>query len=64
MGENTERWTVAGNEVVDKVKQLIHEGNIRRVRLIHNDRPLLDIPLSIGAPVAVATILCPRTNRK
>jgi hypothetical protein len=56
MVEN-ERFTVAGNQVVGKVKQLIREGNIRRVRLLHNDRTIVEIPLSIGAPVAVAGIL-------
>ncbi|MFQ5826050.1 MAG: DUF4342 domain-containing protein, partial [Dehalococcoidia bacterium] len=48
---------VPGSQLVDKVKQLAHEGNIRRVRIIREGRPLLDIPLSVGAPAAVATIL-------
>lgn len=26
-----EKFTVSGSQLVDKVKQLIHEGNIRRV---------------------------------
>ena len=53
----SEKYTVSGTQVVEKVKQLIHEGNIRTVRLIHNDRTLLEIPLSVGAPVAVVGIL-------
>jgi hypothetical protein len=53
----TEKFTVSGSQVVDKVKELIHQGNIRRVRLIHKGRPLIDIPLSIGVPVAAATVL-------
>jgi hypothetical protein len=52
-----EKYTVSGDKVVEKVKQLIHEGNIRRVRLIHQGRTLIEIPLSIGAPVAVVGIL-------
>jgi hypothetical protein len=56
MAEN-EKYTVSGSQVLDKVKQLIHEGNIRRVRLLHNDRTIIEIPLTIGAPVTVATIL-------
>lgn len=52
-----ERYTVSGSQVLDKVKQLIHEGNVRRVRLLHNDRTIIEIPLTVGAPVAVATIL-------
>ncbi|MEE8318147.1 MAG: DUF4342 domain-containing protein [Dehalococcoidales bacterium] len=53
----TEKFTVSGSQVVDKVKQLLHEGNIRRVRLVHEDRTLIEIPLSIGAPAAALGIL-------
>jgi hypothetical protein len=53
----TEKFTVSGSQVVDKVKQLLHEGNIRRVRLVHEGRTLIEIPLSIGAPVAALGIL-------
>ena len=53
----SEKYTVSGSQVVEKVKELIHQGNIRRVRLIHNDRTMLEIPLSVGAPVAVVGIL-------
>ncbi|GAI00038.1 unnamed protein product [marine sediment metagenome] len=49
--------TRAGDKVVEKVKQLIHEGNIRRVRIIHEGRTVLEIPLSVGAPAAAVTIL-------
>ena len=52
-----ERFTVAGSQLVKKVKQLVSEGNIRRVRLLHGGRPLVDIPLTVGVPVAVATVL-------
>jgi len=53
----TEKFTVSGSQIVDKVKQLIHEGNIRKVRLLHEDRTLIEIPLSIGAPAAALGIL-------
>jgi hypothetical protein len=52
-----EQFTMTGSQVVDKVKQLIHEGNVRRVRLIHEGKTLIELPLSIGAPVAVVGIL-------
>ena len=42
---------------MEKVKQLIHEGNIRKVRLLHEGQTIIEIPLSIGAPAAVAGIL-------
>ena len=54
---NTEKFTVSGSQLVEKVKQLIHEGNIRKVRLSHQERVVLEIPLSIGAPAAVVGIL-------
>jgi hypothetical protein len=53
----TEKFTVDGNQVVGKIKELIRQGNIRRVRLIHNGRPLIDIPLTVGVPVAAAAVL-------
>ena len=54
---DTEKFTVSGSQLVEKVKQLIHEGNIRKVRLVHDGRTLIEIPLSIGAPVAALGIL-------
>jgi len=53
----TEKFTVSGSQLMEKVKQLIHEGNIRKVRLIHEGRTLIEIPLSIGAPAAALGIL-------
>jgi hypothetical protein len=52
-----ESFTVSGSQVVEKVKQIIHEGNIRRVRLLHEGRTIIEIPLTVGAPVAVVGIL-------
>ena len=53
----SEKFSVSGNQLVDKIKQLIHEGNIRKVRLLHEGRTVLEIPLSIGAPAVAAGIL-------
>lgn len=53
----SEKFSVSGGQVVDKIKQLIREGNIRKVRLLHEGRTVLEIPLSIGAPVVAAGIL-------
>jgi len=52
-----EKFTIAGSQLVEKIKQLIHEGNIRRVRVIHEGRTVLEIPLSIGAPAAAIGIM-------
>lgn len=53
----TEKFTVSGDKLLAKIKQLIHEGNIRTVRIIHEGKVVLEIPLSIGAPAAAITIL-------
>lgn len=53
----TEKFTIHSSELVDKIKQLVHEGNIRRVRVIHEKRTVLEIPLSVGAGAAALTIL-------
>ena len=53
----TEKFNVSGNEVVEKINQLMHEGNIRKIRLIHKDKTIFEIPLTIGAPAAAAVVL-------
>lgn len=52
---DTERFHVSGSEIVEKMKQLLHQGNIRRVRLLHEGKTVIEIPLSIGAPAALVT---------
>jgi len=56
-----EEFTLNGAEVVAKVKALIQEGNIRRLRFTTEaGRPLLDLPLTAGvAGLAVGTLLAP-----
>jgi len=52
-----EKFRISGSQLVEKVKQLVNEGNIRRVRVVHEGRTILEIPLTIGAPAAAITIL-------
>jgi len=52
-----ERFIVSGSNLVEKVKELVRQGNIRRVRLIHEEKTLIDIPLSVGAPAAAVVVL-------
>ena len=58
---HTEEFSVNGDEILAKVKQLIREGNIRRVIIKDKTgRILVEFPLTIGvvgaalAPVLVA----------
>jgi hypothetical protein len=45
----TQEFTIDGDEVVAKVKELIQEGNVRRL-IIKNEegRTMLEVPLTIG----------------
>lgn len=45
----TEEFKVKGEELLQKVKKLIHEGNVRRI-IIQNEKgqTYLEIPLTIG----------------
>jgi hypothetical protein len=54
---STEKYTISGSQLVEKINQLIHGGNIRRVRVLHEGRTVLEIPLSVGAPAAAITIM-------
>lgn len=55
----TEEFRLSGGEVLDKVKALLHEGNIRRLVLKNEEgRVLLEIPLTVGlVGVALLPIL-------
>jgi len=53
----TEELRVNGDELLAKVKELVHEGNIRRIIIKNEDgKTLIDIPLTVGvlAPRLVA----------
>ena len=54
---STEKFTVNGSELIEKIKQLIKEGNVTRVRILHRGRALIDIPLTVGVPAAAVTVL-------
>jgi hypothetical protein len=49
----TESFRVAGQQLVDAVKKLLHEGNVRRVIIKHEGRTIAEFPLSIGVLGAV-----------
>lgn len=53
----TEEFQVNGEAVVSKIKELVHEGNIRRIT-IKNEQgtTLVEIPLTLGV---VGAILLP-----
>jgi hypothetical protein len=53
----TEEFHINGEELLAKIKQLVHEGNIRRIIIKDKDgRTVMEIPLTFGV---VGAILAP-----
>lgn len=45
----TETFNVKGEDLLKKVKQLIHEGNIRRITIKDKEgKTIIELPLTIG----------------
>jgi hypothetical protein len=42
-----------GSSMLDKLKDLVHEGNVRRVRVRQGDRTIAEFPLTAGVVGAV-----------
>jgi hypothetical protein len=55
MGETTfwETINAQGNELFEKLKQLVHEGNVRRVAVRQGGRTVAEFPLTAGVVGAV-----------
>src|SRR5258708_35669692 len=51
-----EELHVAGGDMVDTVKSLIHEGNVRRIIIKHEGYNILEIPLTVAL---IGTLLVP-----
>jgi hypothetical protein len=50
----TEEYQVSGEILVAKVKELVHEGNIRRITIKNEEgETLIEIPLTLGVVGAV-----------
>ena len=53
-GDRYEDFKVKGEELLGKARELIHEGNVRRLMIINDDgKTLIEIPLTIGVIGAV-----------
>ena len=48
-----EQFYVRGNELVDKVRELLRKANVTRIRVKQEDRTILEIPVSAGVVGAV-----------
>lgn len=57
----TEEFRVDGDKVVTKIKELVNEGNVRRIVLKTEDgKTLIEVPLAVGViGVGLGVILAP-----
>lgn len=55
--EHREEIQVQGSDLTDKVKELTHESNVRRIIIRHGDHTIIEIPLTAGI---VGTLLAPK----
>jgi predicted O-methyltransferase YrrM len=54
---HTEEFRVNGEELLTKIKEILHEGNIRRIIIKDKDgKTVMEIPLTIGV---VGILLAP-----
>jgi hypothetical protein len=45
----SQAFQVHGDQILDKVRELIHEGNVRRISIKQDDHTVIEIPLTVGA---------------
>ena len=54
----TEEFSISGDEAVAKVKELLREGNVRRLILkTEEGKTLIEVPLTVGVGVAAGMVL-------
>jgi len=51
-----EEYKVAGSELVEKVKELLREGNIRRIVIKQEGQTIMELPLTVAV---VGALLMP-----
>ena len=47
---------VEGGQLLERIKQLLHEGNVRRIIIKQGDRTVAEFPLAVGV---VGTVFAP-----
>ena len=57
MGNRTEEFKVSGEKLLQQVKDLVHQGNVRRITIKNKDGiALFEVPLTAGV---VGVVLLP-----
>ena len=55
--ENTEEFKVSGEDIMKKIKELVKEGNIRKITIRGKEgKPIAEFPLTLGV---VGTVFLP-----
>ena len=58
---DTRRWEsfkAEGDQIVERLKKLVHEGNVRRIVIEHDGRTIAEFPLTAGViGIVVAPVL-------
>ncbi len=55
--ETLQEIKLAGNQLVDKMRELIEEGNVRRIVIKKDERILFELPLTVGVGAGAAAVL-------
>lgn len=54
MGESREEFKVSGKDLIEKIRELIKEGNVRRIIVRNeNGKKITEIPLTFGVLGAI-----------
>jgi len=52
-----EEFSVSGDQLLNKIKELVHEGNVRRILVKHEGKTVVEFPLSAGI---IGVLLAPQ----
>lgn len=53
----TKEFQVIGKDLIARLKEIIHQGNVRHIMIINEDgKTLIEVPMTLGA---VAVVLLP-----
>jgi hypothetical protein len=47
-GTLRETIAVDGSDLLEQVNHLIHEGNVRRIAIVHDGHTVLELPVTVG----------------
>lgn len=54
MGQSWETFKVTGDDLLKRVKEILHEGNVRRVVIKQGGRTVMEFPVTVGVVGALA----------